>query len=59
MFLKMGVPQNFAMFTEKHLCWSLFVIKWQQQVFLVNIAKIFGKAFSIETLRKLFLFSKH
>ena len=26
-FFKIGVLKNFAIFTEKHLCWSLFLIK--------------------------------
>ena len=29
MFFKIGVPKNFAMFTEKHLCWSIFLKKLQ------------------------------
>ena len=28
-FMKKPVFKNFAMFTGKHLCWSLFLIKWQ------------------------------
>ena len=28
-FLKIGVLKNFAKFTGKHLCWSLFLIKFQ------------------------------
>ena len=24
-----GVPKNFALFTERHLCWSLFLIRLQ------------------------------
>ena len=28
-FFKIGVLKNFANFTGKHLCWSLFLIKWQ------------------------------
>ena len=27
--IKKGVLKNFANFTEKHLCWSLFLIKFQ------------------------------
>ena len=27
MFFKIGVPKNFANFTGKHLCWSLFLTK--------------------------------
>ena len=49
-FFKMGVPKNFAIFTVKHLCWSLFLIKLQKacncikkrrqhSCFSVNIAK--------------------
>ena len=29
MFFKIGVPKNFTNFTEKHQCWSLFLIKLQ------------------------------
>ena len=29
MFLKIDVLKNFASFTRKHLCWSLFLIKLQ------------------------------
>ena len=29
MFFKIGVLRNFAVFTGKHLCWSLFLIKVQ------------------------------
>ena len=29
MFFKMGVLKNFTIFTEKHLCWSLFLIRLQ------------------------------
>ena len=29
MFFKIGVIKNFAIFTGKHLCWSLFLIKFQ------------------------------
>ena len=32
MFLKRGVLKNFGIFT-KHLCWSLFLIKLQAQIF--------------------------
>ena len=50
--IKKAVPKSFAIFTEKHLCWSLFLNKdsglqsWnfvkkrlQQRCFSVNIAK--------------------
>ena len=29
MFFKIGVPKNWAIFTGKHLCWSLILIKLQ------------------------------
>ena len=29
MFFRVGVYKNFANFTGKHLCWSLFLIKLQ------------------------------
>ena len=54
MFFKIGILKNFVIFTGKHLCWSLFLIKLTQKTskklkhrcFLVNIA---------EFLRTLFL----
>ena len=46
MFFKIGVVKNFAMFTRKHLCWSLFLIKMQAfGCFPVNIAKLLSAAF--------------
>ena len=46
MFFKIGVLKNFAMFTGKHLCWSLFLIKMQAfRCFPVNIAKLLRAAF--------------
>ena len=46
MFFKIGFLKNFAIFTGKHLYWSLFFIKLykketpvQHRSFLVNIAK--------------------
>ena len=32
MFLKIDVLRNFASFTRKHLCWSLFLIKLQAKL---------------------------
>ena len=29
MFFKMGVPKNFAIFTKKHMCWNLFLLRLQ------------------------------
>ena len=29
MFFKISVLKNFAIFTGKHLCWGLFLTKWQ------------------------------
>ena len=46
MFFNIGVIKNFAMFTQKHLCWSLFLIKMQAfRCFPVNIAKLLRAAF--------------
>ena len=36
MFLKIDVLRNFASFTRKHLCWSLFLIKLQPK-FIKNM----------------------
>ena len=36
MFFKIGALKNFAMFTGKHLCWSLFVIKLQAARFAIK-----------------------
>ena len=75
MFFKVGVLKNFetylkrfATFTEKNLCWSLFLIKLQAfrlaallkrayntSCFHVNIAKLFKKCFFIEHLLWLLL----
>ena len=64
MFFKIDILKNFAMFTGKHLCWSLFLIKTQSfkacniskkrlqnRYFPVNIAKFLRKSFFIEYLR--------
>ena len=49
MFFKTGALENFAIFTEKHLCWSLraFLLKkrFQHRYFPVNIAKFLRTAF--------------
>ena len=36
MFFKIGVLKNFAVFTGKHLRWSLFLIKLQRRDFIKN-----------------------
>ena len=49
MFFKIGVLKNFANFTEKHLCWRLFLTNFftdlikntPTQVFPCEISKIF------------------
>ena len=64
MFFKIGVLEYFAIFTGKHLCWSLFLITLlkrdssnfikkglQHRRFPVNIAKFLRTAFFIEQLR--------
>ena len=54
MFFKIGVFRYFAIFTRKHLCWSLFLIKrlkkrlykeTPNECFPVNIAKSLRTAF--------------
>ena len=37
MLFKKGVPNNFAKFTTKHLCWGLFLISFRPPV--CNIIK--------------------
>ena len=59
MFFEIGVLNNFANFTEKHLCWSLFLIKLltnfikntPTQMFSCEIWKKFKNAFFREILR--------
>ena len=55
-FFKKGVLKNFANLTEKHLCWSLFLIKmeaWETpaQMFSCEISKIFKNTYFEEHLR--------
>ena len=67
MFFKVGVLENSAIFTGKHLCWSLFLIKLQAcnfikkklrlKCFLVHIAKFSRPAFLMEHPRWLLLIS--
>ena len=64
---KIGVLKNFAIFTGKHLCWSLFLIKYPafrattllkedfNTCFSANIAKFLRIMFYIERLRWLLL----
>ena len=47
MFFKIGSIKNFAIFTGKHLCWGLFLIKLQ--VLPVDIAKFLRIAFLYNT----------
>ena len=61
MFLKIGILNNFAIFTGKHLSWSLFLSKpikkkLQHRRFLLNNAKFSRAAFFIEHIRWLFLY---
>ena len=68
MFSKTGVLKNFKIFTGKNLCWSLFLIKFQdwrptflfkkrlqRRCFSVNIAKFLRTAFLLKTC-SLYLF---
>ena len=58
LFFKIGVLKNFAIFTRKHLCWSLylkkafnFIKETPTQVFSCENCKIFKNSFFIEYLR--------
>ena len=53
MFFKIGVFKNFAIFTGKHLCWSLFLICCP-----VNVTKFLRTSFFTEHLRWLLLYCK-
>ena len=65
--IKIGHLKNFANFTEKHLCWSLFLIKLQafrpvtllkrkpNQVFSCEICEMFKNTFFTEHIRWLLL----
>ena len=54
MFFKIGLLKSFAIFTGKHLCWCLFLIKlknllkkrFRHRCFPVNIAQLLKTAFS-------------
>ena len=50
MFFKIGVLTNFAIFTGKHLCWSLFLIKLETfNCFPENKVKFFVSTYFYET----------
>ena len=53
MFFKIGAHENFAIFTGKHLCWSLFLIKLQ--AFSCGYCEVLGTVFFIEHLLWLLL----
>ena len=57
MFFKIGVLKNFANFTGKHLCWSVFLINLEafSQLFSCKICKIFKNTFFTKHLRWLLL----
>ena len=42
----------FAIFTGKHLCWSLCLIKLKAQLFSYEYCKIFKNTYSEDCLRK-------
>ena len=68
LFFTISVLKNFVIFTGKHLCWGLLLIKLQawrsaalfkkrlyHSCFLVNITKFLGAAFCMEHLQRLLL----
>ena len=62
-FLKIGVPKNFAIFIERHLCWSPLCLesfkfikkRLQLEGFSEYIVKLLRTVFLIEHLRWLLL----
>ena len=54
MFFKIPVLRIFAIFTGKHLCWNLFLIKFQG-VFLWILRKFYKQIFLVEYLQCLLL----
>ena len=56
MFFKIGFLKNFTICTEKHLCWSLFLIK--VFLFFSEYCKIIKNRFNIEYLWMLLLLLK-
>ena len=61
--LQIGVLKNFANFTGKHLCWSLFLIKLQAGLKSCNFIKkrIQGRCFPVNFAKflKAPIFTKH
>ena len=48
MFLKIGVLKNFAIFTGKYLCWSLFLIKLQAWTALEHLRWLLLKSTTLK-----------
>ena len=60
MLLQIGTLKNFAIFTGKRLCWSIFLIKFikkrlQHGCLSLNLTKVLRAAKVLEHLRWLFL----
>ena len=60
MLLQIGILKNFAIFTGKRLCWSIFLIKFikkrlQHGCLSLNLTKVLRAAKVLEHLRWLFL----
>ena len=60
MLLQIGILKNFAIFTGKRLCWSIFLIKFikkrlQHGCLSLNVTKVLRAAKVLEHLRWLFL----
>ena len=49
MFFKIGVLENFSIFTGKHLCWSLFLKETPTQVFSCEYCEFFKNNFFYRT----------
>ena len=56
-FFEIGALKNFAIFTEKHLCWSLFFKKMQVRNFIKNRLQHRCLAVNIAKFLKIALYS--
>ena len=64
MYFRIGALKDFVMFTEKHLCWSLFLINmhaWRPATLLKRDSKIFSRFFPVrfEKFLRAPIFTEH
>ena len=53
LFLKKGVRENFAKFTRKHLCLSLYLIKFQAYSLQFYLKRLWHRCFPVKLARRL------